>query len=57
MTTRSQKAAAGVTSTATFYFQPPKKFRMEKESSHFKGQGKRLPFSSYSTRIFRANIR
>jgi hypothetical protein len=31
MTTKSKKAPAGITSTATFYFQPPKKFRMEEE--------------------------
>jgi hypothetical protein len=31
MTTKSKKNPAGVTSTATFYFQPPKKFRMEEE--------------------------
>src|SRR5579862_3413749 len=32
------------------------KLRMEKLSSHFKGQATRRPFSSYSTRIRRANI-
>ncbi len=31
MTTKSKKSPTGVTSTATFYFQPPKKFRMEEE--------------------------
>src|SRR6266550_553709 len=32
------------------------KFRMEKLSSHFSGQARRWPSSSYSTRILRANI-
>ena len=32
------------------------KLRMEKLSSHLSGQGRRRPFSSYSTRILRANI-
>src|SRR5581483_9611891 len=32
------------------------KLRMLKLSSHFMGQGRRRPLSSYSTRIFRANI-
>lgn len=31
LTTRSKKAPDGVSSAATFYFQPPKKFRMEEE--------------------------
>ena len=31
------------------------KLRIENESSHFKGQGSCWPFSSYSTRILRAN--
>src|SRR5580658_3933570 len=32
------------------------KLRIEKLSSHFSGQGKLCPCSSYITRIFRANI-
>src|SRR5579863_1583000 len=32
------------------------KLRMEKESSHFRGQGIVRPASSYCTRILRANI-
>jgi hypothetical protein len=31
LTTRTKKAPEGVTSTATFFFQPPRKFRMEEE--------------------------
>src|SRR4051812_41708512 len=31
LTTRTKKATDGVTSTATFYYQPPKKYRMEEE--------------------------
>jgi hypothetical protein len=30
---------------------------MEKLSSHFSGQGSLRPLASYSTRIFRANIK
>src|SRR3979409_2533338 len=32
------------------------KLRMEKLSSHFSGQGRLFPLSSYTTRILRANI-
>src|SRR5215469_12084248 len=32
------------------------KLRIENESSHFSGQGSRVPFSSYSTRTLRTNM-
>jgi hypothetical protein len=37
LTTRTKKAPDGVTSTATFYYQPPKKYRME-EDGRFNGK-------------------
>jgi len=47
-------SATGSVSSKTLKFV---KLRIEKESSHFKGQGSGRPFSWYSTIILRANIK
>ncbi|HWZ75707.1 MAG TPA: hypothetical protein VNX87_04170 [Candidatus Sulfotelmatobacter sp.] len=46
-------SATGSVSSNTLKFV---KLRMENESSHLSGQGSVLPFTSYSTRILRANM-